>query len=133
MSYPRVVLVNVDALVHDAMQRVHPCPYPDSRNDPVRDVDARRAGGSTLGYVVLWSHADFRRIQTVTIRPALQVYSVPGDAWILGYFTDTWSFSIQDTAYSKKQVSGIRILSADTCTFAQTRPRREKKVDYMYM
>ena len=22
---------------------------------------------------------------------------VPGDAWILGYFTDTWSFSIQDT------------------------------------
>ena len=57
----------------------------------------------------------------------------PGDAWILGYFTDTWSFSIQDTAYSKKQVSGIRILSADTCTFAQTRPRREKKVDYMYM
>ena len=61
------------------------------------------------------------------------LYAYPGDAWILGYFTDTWSFSIQDTAYSKKQVSGIRILSADTCTFAQTRPRREKKVDYMYM
>jgi hypothetical protein len=46
----RVVLVNVDALVHDAMQRVHPCPYPGSRNGPVRDVDARGPGGSTLGY-----------------------------------------------------------------------------------
>ena len=52
MSYPRVVLVNVDALVHDAMQRVHLRPYPGSRNGPVKDVDARRAGDSTLGYAM---------------------------------------------------------------------------------
>ena len=41
----------------------------------------------------------------------------PGDAWILGYFMDTWVSLYSGYAYLQHASIRLRILSADTCPF----------------